>query len=162
MIEKVLPSIKASWPDCERGTITIQQDRASSHIKQDDPAFLAPATAGNWEIKLLTHPAQSPDTNLLDPSFFRALQLSQWDHGFANRINGLIAQVTQAYRDFSPRKVDFGFLTLQSCLEQMLITNGRNTYRIPHMLGKEQLFCYGIFCMETFLNFQKLLPLYSI
>jgi hypothetical protein len=90
MIEKVLPAIKASWPDCEHG-ITIQQDGALSHIKQDDPAFLATATAGNWEIKLLlTQPAQSLDTNLLDLSFFRALQSLQWDHGFANKINGLI------------------------------------------------------------------------
>jgi hypothetical protein len=96
--------------------ITIQQDGALPHIKQSNPAFLATATARNWEIKLLTQPVQSPDTNLLDLSFFRALQLLQWDHGFANKINGLIVQVTRAYRDFSPQKVDLGFLTLQSSL----------------------------------------------
>jgi hypothetical protein len=33
--------------------ITTQQDGALSHIKQDNPAFLAAATSGNWEIKLL-------------------------------------------------------------------------------------------------------------
>jgi hypothetical protein len=111
MIEKVLPAIKASWPDRER-KITIQQDGASSHIKQDDPAF-------------------------------GALQSSQWDHGFAHEINGLIEQVTRAYREYSPRKVDFGFLTLQSVLEQILISNGGNNYKIPHM-GKERLLRDGV------------------
>jgi hypothetical protein len=113
LIKKVLPAIKARWSDREQA-IEIQQDGVLSHIKQNDPAFLATATAGNWEIKLLTEqpPAQCPDTNLLNLSFFRALQSSQWDHGFVNEINGLIAQVTRAYPDFSPQKVNFGFLTL--------------------------------------------------
>jgi hypothetical protein len=108
---------------------SIQQDGVSSHIKQNDPAFLAATTAGNWEIKLLMRPAESPDTNLLDLSCFRALQRpSQWDHGFANEINGFIAQVTRSYHDFSPRQVNFGFLTLQACPDQILISNGGNTY----------------------------------
>ena len=142
LIEKVLPAIKSRWPDCKRD-VTIQQDRALSHIKQNDPAFLLAASAGNWDIKLLTQPAQSPDTNLLDLSFSRALQSSQWDHGFANEINGLVAQVTRAYCDFPPRKIDFGFLTLQSCLEQILICNGDNNYKVPHM-GKECLLRDGM------------------
>jgi hypothetical protein len=58
-----------------------------SHIKQDDPAFLAAATAGNWEIKLLTQPAQSPDTNLLDLSFFS-------EH--CNRYNGTMDLKTKS------------------------------------------------------------------
>jgi hypothetical protein len=138
LIEKVLPAITSRWPDCKRD-VTIQQDGVSSHIKQNDPAFLLAASAGNWDIKLvLTQPAQSPDTNLLDLSFFRALQSSQWDHGFVNKINGLVAQVTRAYHDFPPRKIDFGFLTLQSCLEQILICNEDTNYKVPHM-GKEHL-----------------------
>jgi hypothetical protein len=39
---------------------------------------------------------------------------------------------------FGPRKIDFGFLTLQSCLDEILASNGNNTYKIPHM-GKERL-----------------------
>jgi hypothetical protein len=102
LIKKVLPAIKTRWPDWEQD-ITIQQDEASPHFKQNDPAFLlATATARNWEIKLLTQPAQSPDTNLLNLSFFWALQLLQWNHWFVNEINGLIVQVTRAYHDFSP------------------------------------------------------------
>jgi hypothetical protein len=141
LLHKVLPAIKARWPDRERN-VTIQQDGASSHIRQNDPAFVEVATAGNWDIKLLTQPAQSPDTNLLDLTFFRALQSSQWNHGFANEINGLVHQVTRAYGEFPPRKIDFGFLTLQCCLEEILLCNGANTYKVPHM-GKERLLRAG-------------------
>jgi hypothetical protein len=118
------------------------QDGASSHIKQNDPAFVDAATQGNWNITLLTQPAQSPDTNLLDLTFFRALQSKQWDNGFENEINGLIAQVLRANNEFLPRKIDFGFLTLASCMDEILCSNGDNIYSIPHM-GKERLLQAG-------------------
>jgi hypothetical protein len=142
MIEKVLPAIKLKWPDRDR-EIVIQQDGPNSHIKENDAAFMEAAEAGNWLIRLLTQPAQSPDTNTLDLSFFRALQSAQWDHGFANTIDGLIAQVITAYEEFPPRKIDFGFITLQSCLDEILSSNGDNTYKIPHM-GKERLLRDGV------------------
>jgi hypothetical protein len=63
MVEKVLPAIKLKWPNRDR-EIVIQQDGASSHINQDDAAFALAALACNWQIQLLTQPAQSPDTNI--------------------------------------------------------------------------------------------------
>jgi hypothetical protein len=68
--------------------------------------------AGNWQIGLLTQAAQSPDTNTLDLSFFKT------------------------------SKIDFGYLTLQSCLDEILCSNGGNTYSTPHM-GKEKLLRAG-------------------
>jgi hypothetical protein len=141
LIEKVVPAIKRKWPDRDRN-IFIQQDGASSHIDQQDPDFVAAAVTGNWNIKILTQPAQSPDTNHLDLSFFRAMQSTQWDNGFACEIDGLIRQVERAYEEFPARKIDFGFLTLQSCLEEILLSNGDNKYKIPHM-GKEKLLRLG-------------------
>jgi hypothetical protein len=82
------------------------------HISRDDAAFAVAAMAGNWQIQLLTQPAQSPDTNILDLYFSRAIQLAQWDHGFANEIDGLITQVIQNYKEFCLRKINFAFLTL--------------------------------------------------
>jgi hypothetical protein len=76
MIEKVLPAIQLKWPDHDH-EIVIQQDDASSHINRNDPAFAEATIADNWQIQLLTQPAQSPDTNILDLSFFRALQSAQ-------------------------------------------------------------------------------------
>jgi hypothetical protein len=81
--------------------------------------------------------------NTLDLAFFRALQSAQWDHGFAIDINGLIMQVSRAYDEFCPRKIDFGFLTLQSCLDEILVSNGNNSYKKTHM-GKATLLQAGV------------------
>jgi hypothetical protein len=81
LIAKVLPVIKLKWPDMNR-EIAIQQDGASSHIRPNGPDFAASATTGNWDITLLTQPAQSPDTNHLDLAFFRALQLLNETYSF--------------------------------------------------------------------------------
>jgi hypothetical protein len=89
---KGLTSIKTKWPDRNRESY-IQQDGASSHIRPHDQEFLAAATDGNWNIKLVTQPAQSPDTNHLNLISFRALQSKQWDNGFAIEIDRLIEQV---------------------------------------------------------------------
>jgi hypothetical protein len=142
MIEKVLPAIKPKWPD-RNHQIIIQQDGATSHISEDDAAFVELAIADNWQIRLHTQPAQSPDTNTLHLAFFRALQSAQWDHGFAIDIDGLIMQVSRAYNEFFSRKIDFGFLTLQSYLDEIHVSNGNNTYKIPHM-GKATFLQAGV------------------
>jgi hypothetical protein len=89
LIIKVIPAIKQKWPD-RKHNIKIQQDGASSHIGQDDEEFVEAATAGNWNIKLLMQSAQSPDTNINDLAFFRALQSTQFDLEFATNTSGLI------------------------------------------------------------------------
>jgi hypothetical protein len=76
--------------------------------------------------------------NHLDLTFFRALQYKQWDNGFALEIDGLIKQVTRAYKESPSWKIDFGFLTLQSCLQEIIMSNCGNEYKIPH-IGKERL-----------------------
>jgi hypothetical protein len=43
----------------------------------------------------------------------------------------------RAYNDFPPRKIDFGFLTLASCLDEIICSNVDNSYSIPHV-GKER------------------------
>jgi hypothetical protein len=53
------------------------------------------------------------------------------------------SNIAQAYRDFPPRKIDFGFLTLQSCLDMILVSNGGTTYDTPHM-GKERFLRQGM------------------
>jgi hypothetical protein len=62
--------------------------------------------------------------------FFRALQAKQWSLGSETTIDGLVAQVLRASVEFDPRKIDCGFLTLQTCLNGMLEVNGGNNYKI--------------------------------
>ena len=44
---------------------------------------------------------------------------------------------------FEPRKIDFGFLTLQTCLDEILAIHGGNDYTLQH-IGKEQMLNAGI------------------
>jgi hypothetical protein len=132
MIEKVIPAIRLKWPDrgMER-TVLIQHDGASSHIAWNDVEFNQAAKQGVWNICLETQPAKSPDMNVLDLLFFRALQAKQWSLGSETTIDGLVAQVLRAFVEFDPRNIDCGFLTLQTCLNDM-------NYKIRH-LGKQAI-----------------------
>ena len=98
---------------------------------------------GTWDISILTQAPKSPDTNVCDLSFFRALKSKQWRSGVEDTIKGLISEVLRAFESFDERKNDFGFLTLQCCLDDILICNGGNDYSIRHM-GKERMLREGI------------------
>ena len=69
-----------------------------------------------WEIRLgETMPAsknKSTDRNVLDLSFFRALQAKQWSFGPETTIDGLIAKMFWAFDEFDPRKIDSGFFDI--------------------------------------------------
>jgi hypothetical protein len=142
LIEDVIPAIKAKWPDRNRDII-LQQDGALAHIPADDMEFGLVARTGTWNINILTQAPKSPDTNVCDLSFFRALQSEQWRSGVEDTIEGLIAQVLGTFERFNERKNDFGFLTLQCCLDDILKNNGGNDYSIRHM-GKERMLREGI------------------
>ena len=82
---------------------------------------------------------QSPnlaDTNILDLVFFRAIQ-SFNDDCPANEEE-LIKSVEKAYGEYPMHKLNYVWLTLQSCLNMMIENDGGNDYKIPHM-GKESM-----------------------
>ena len=137
IIEHVIPAIKEKWP-CRDRNIVIQQDGASAHLAPDNPEFLLHARTRPWNISLLTQAPKSPDTNICDLSFFRALESDQWQDGQEENIEGLVAQVLRTFVRFDERKNDFGFLTLQCCLDDILCTNGGNDYAIRHV-GKARM-----------------------
>ncbi len=95
-------------PDRDR-RILIQQDGASAHIHKNDAEFNLHARQGRWEIRLESQPPKSPDTNVLDLSFFRALQSAQWGLDSETTTEGLIRQTMRAFREFEPRKIDYAF-----------------------------------------------------
>ena len=113
---KVIPAIKEKLLDRNRN-IHIRQDRAPARIAENDAELVAAARIGLRNIKLELQPPKSPDLNVLDLSlFFRALQTAQWLRVPALTIDGLIQQVNEAFAEFNnPRKIDFGFFTLQWC-----------------------------------------------
>ena len=79
MINKVLPAIRAKWPrEDVNKPIFIQQDNAPSHLKVDDPQFCEVAKQDGFDIRLICQPPNSPDFNILDLGFFRAIQAIQY------------------------------------------------------------------------------------
>ena len=80
MINRVLPAIRAKWPrEDVHKPIFIQQDNAPSHLKVNDPQFCEIAKQDGFDIRLICQPANSPDFNILDLGFFRAIQAIQYE-----------------------------------------------------------------------------------
>ncbi|GJN31965.1 hypothetical protein PR202_gb20429 [Eleusine coracana subsp. coracana] len=79
MIERVLPAIKAKWPieDIAK-PIYIVQDNSPSHIEANDALFCEHAKKDGFDIRLVCQPPNSPDFNILDLGFFRAIQSIQY------------------------------------------------------------------------------------
>nr|XP_020167633.2 uncharacterized protein LOC109753120 [Aegilops tauschii subsp. strangulata] len=133
MCEKLIPAIQERWPDEDEGrTIYIQQDNATPHILPDDPVFRQVIEQTDLDIKLLQQPPNSPDMNILDLCIFRSLQ-SHTDSRAPQSIRELIEGVEKEYRNYPVDKLARSFVTLQSCIREVMRNKGAINYSIPHM-----------------------------
>ncbi|XP_057792560.1 uncharacterized protein LOC131009281 [Salvia miltiorrhiza] len=137
MITQMVPHFKTKWPEFASKDIFIQQDNAKPHIKPDDPEFVAVARQDGFNFQLVCQPANSPDTNVNDLGFFRAIQTLK-DQKPAKNVEELLKNVQDAYEEYPPEKLNHVFLTLQSCYQEIIKDKGGNNYKIPHM-NKERL-----------------------
>ena len=135
LIQKFLPVVKEKWPK-HNGRIWLQQDGAKSHILEDNVEFKEVVDEIGLNLTMFTQSPNSPDTNILNLGFFRAIQLFN-DDCPANEEE-LIKSVEKAYGEYPYRKLNHVWLTLQSCLNMIIENDGGNNYKIPHM-GKESL-----------------------
>ena len=55
-------------------------------------------------------------------------------------MDELIKSVLLAYDDFEPMTLNFGWLTLTGCYDDVITTHGDNNYDFRHM-GKEKVLC---------------------
>ncbi|KAJ0265244.1 hypothetical protein HA466_0015680 [Hirschfeldia incana] len=133
LIEKFIPVIHERWPIEDRGkTIFIQQDNAKTHVQSGDKEFKEAACKDGFDICLMNQPANSPDLNILDLGFFSAIQSLQ--HQTCPRtVADLVHAVEESFKRYSSEKVNYIFLTLQSCMKETMKTGGDNRYKIPHM-----------------------------
>ena len=134
-IQKLLPAIQLKWPT-NNGRIRLQQDGTKSHILDDDKDFKEAVDDIGLNLTVYTQSPNSPDTNILDLGFFRAIQ-SFNDDCPANEEE-LIKSVENAYGEYPMRKLNHVWLTLQSCFNMIIENDGGNDYKILHM-GKESL-----------------------
>ncbi|XP_057793293.1 uncharacterized protein LOC131009910 [Salvia miltiorrhiza] len=139
---QMIPNFKAKWPVGANKHIYIQQDNAKPHIKPNDPDFLAVANTDGFKFQLVCQPANSPDTNVNDLGFFRAIQTLK-DQKPAGNVEELLKNVKDAYDEYPPEKLNHVFITLQSCYHEIIKARGGNDYKIPHM-NKERLSRLGL------------------
>ncbi|XP_057792995.1 uncharacterized protein LOC131009597 [Salvia miltiorrhiza] len=115
-IQKMLSAIRAKWPQNASKVIYIQQDNAILHIHDSDPDFRAAATLDEFDIRIVHQPPNSPDINVNDLGWFRAIQSSR----------GIICTALS----HTLNKV---FLSLQACMVEIMKQRGHNAYKIPHL-----------------------------
>ena len=143
LLQKVFPAIIEKWPatDWNRETciIRVQQDGAKSHLDPDDQQLQEGLQELGIQNKVLlyTQPANSPDVNINDLGFFRALQ-SLYYRSTPGNAGEIIQCVQAAYNDYDSRKINRIWLSLMGCLNEIIKHHGDNDYKIPHM-GKDRL-----------------------
>ncbi|KAL4560955.1 hypothetical protein LXL04_033112 [Taraxacum kok-saghyz] len=105
LIEKVLPNIKAKWPRGHTGPIFIQQDNAKPHIDVNDSEFLEAASRDGFDIQLCFQSPNSPDLNVLDLGFFRAIQSLQ-EQEVLRTIDELVDAVQTSFERMSLQQLN--------------------------------------------------------
>ncbi|CAN0422202.1 unnamed protein product, partial [Ascophyllum nodosum] len=92
----------------------------------------AAMSSDGWDIRMINQPANSPDTNVLDLGFFRSVQSLQ-DRTTPRNIGDLVKAVKDAWNDDPPDVLNRVWLSLQACLEQIMLAGGDNDYKISHL-----------------------------
>ncbi|XP_057793005.1 uncharacterized protein LOC131009608 [Salvia miltiorrhiza] len=131
-ISKLILAIWDKWPQFASKTIYIQQDNARPHIKDNDPDWRAAATANGFDIKIIHQPPNSPDTNINDLGWFRAIQSLQVQ-SVATTEHELVQAVEKSFEELSPHTLNAVFLSLQGCLIEIMKVRGQNCHKLPHM-----------------------------
>jgi hypothetical protein len=89
------------------------------------------------DIRLEYQPINSPDLNVLTLGYFNSIQSLQQTKQLTT-VDDLINIVEESYKEIPKVKLNNLFLTLQCCMEEIIIHGGKNNYKITHM-NKEKL-----------------------
>ncbi|XP_057809009.1 uncharacterized protein LOC131023483 [Salvia miltiorrhiza] len=135
-ISKLIPAIWDKWPQFASKTIYIQQDNARPHIKDNDPDWRAAATANRFDIKIIHQPPNSPDTNINDLGWFRAIQSLQVQ-SVATTEHELVQAVEKSFEELSPHTLNAVFLSLQGCLIEIMKVRGQGALPMSLEVPKE-------------------------
>ena len=90
--------------------IFIQQDGARNHISCNDNIFNYALVENGINAILYTQAANSPDVNLLDLGFFRAIQ--SFNDAAPKNEEELIEAVSVAYDKYPHHQINLTWLTL--------------------------------------------------
>ena len=84
--------------------LAIQQDGAKNHIHEDDKLFNDALSENGVIVELYTQAANSPDVNLFDLGFFRAIQ--SFNDAVLRNEEELIKVVSEAYNKYPQEKIN--------------------------------------------------------
>lgn len=101
MVQKLLPAIREKWPGTTKHVL-IQYDNTKLHVDINDPEFVSAAKEGDWDIQLQYQPPNSPDLNVLDLGFFRAIDAIQ-EKTAPRKLGDLIVNVQTAFEQLTPQ-----------------------------------------------------------
>ena len=138
LLEKVVPGIRNSWPRGEWNdpavVIRIQQDGPHSHISADDDGWLHGLQNQGVENKILLfkQPANSPDLNINDLGFFRALQSNYMEYAPTNAAD-IIANAQEVHRNYPATKINRIYLSLMGVMNEFNDSNVDNDFDPPQM-----------------------------
>jgi hypothetical protein len=132
VLEQLVPAILTNWPRANK-QVLIQQDNATPHLSPAKFCVLwlerkvelqnAHGDGLDWDLHFYFQPANSPDTNINDLGFFVSIQALQFQYPSAN-IGKLIQRVLQLYQTYLHQKLNNVFLTLQTCMNQIIEAHG--------------------------------------
>jgi hypothetical protein len=133
LVDKLLPAIVEKWPPAYRQQpILIQQENARPHCAVIDQQFSEAVAAQGWDIELVCQPPQSPDLNVLDLGYFAAIQCLQYKKN-PKSVDDLMQAVYESFDELEGHKLNYIFLTLQCVMQEIILNNGGNDYKLPHM-----------------------------
>ncbi|XP_070009939.1 uncharacterized protein [Nicotiana sylvestris] len=115
-----------------RSQMLLQQDNARPHLSVNDLHFTEASRQDEFDFRLCFQPPNSPDLNVLDLGYFRAIQFLQ--HQMAPKtIDELVNVVEKSFNDMTVERLNHVFLTLQSFMVKVMKDKGGNNYNVPHM-----------------------------
>lgn len=135
LLDHVIPAINEKWPQHYRNRrIYLQQDNAPPHkdATNTNPELAAAIAATGLDIVFANQPAQSPDTNVLDLGYFRSIESLQQSKRTRNVAEMNVA-VKQSFEELDKSKLERIFLTHQAVCREILLHNGGNQFKLPHM-----------------------------
>ena len=138
LLQKVIPAIQQKWPrgqwSRDNFIIRLQQDGVKAHISPDYQELHQGLEEMGLETKVLIYlqPANSPDLNVNDLGFFRALQALHYSKTSRN-TEELISNVLLSYDEYEPGSLNKIWLSLMQCYNLILEHIGGNDYPLPHL-----------------------------
>jgi hypothetical protein len=110
----VIPAIKEVWP-MKMQTIHLQDDNAPAHRGVLEAAIARQCAGDSWPMAVRRQPPNSPDFNVLDLGYFRAIQSLHYQNT-SSCIDSLVTSVLGSFQELDPVVLDNTFYTLMSVL----------------------------------------------